>query len=110
MAKRKQSEAQLENLKLGTPFTAENARSAAAKAAEARKKYRPLKEIARDALPEEEWAAILSAIKERALDGDIRAAEFLRDTSGEKPKEEVEMNAGIKFAFESIEDWDELSG
>lgn len=111
MAKKKMTEAQLANLEKGKGFRdTETARKANAKSHKAKRVYKHLQEIIRDSTSEDEWLEILSAIKERAKYGDIRAAEFIRDSAGDKPKEQVEMNAGVKFAFESIEDWNELSG
>jgi hypothetical protein len=35
---------------------------------------------------------IIKAMIGKAKKGDVRAAEFVRDTSGQKPKEEIEVN------------------
>jgi hypothetical protein len=32
---------------------------------------------------------------ERALAGDVKAAQFLRDTAGEKPADTVDLNANV---------------
>ena len=37
--------------------------------------------------------AIALSVLRKALDGDIRAAEFIRDTSGQKPSDRVEVSA-----------------
>nr|DAS93912.1 MAG TPA: hypothetical protein [Caudoviricetes sp.] len=50
------------------------------------------------------------AIFERALNGDTKAFEVIRDTIGEKPKEQIE-NTNIEMSYEDyikkIEDTDE---
>lgn len=89
MAKRKQSQAQLDNLTKGHRFDEETARRANKKSHEAKKIYRPLKDIVAECLDEETVRAIMAALTERALKGDVRAWETLRDSSGQKPKEEV---------------------
>jgi hypothetical protein len=89
MAKRKQSEAQLENLKKGHRFDEETARRAQEKSTAAKKIYRPLKEIVAECLDEESVRQIMAALMQKAMDGDVRAWESLRDSSGQKPKEEV---------------------
>ena len=43
----------------------------------------------------------------QALDGDVRAAEFVRDTSGQKPVQQMEVSANAKeasAAFKSLLD------
>lgn len=37
--------------------------------------------------------AIALSVLRKALDGDVRAAEFIRDTSGQKPSDRVEVSA-----------------
>jgi hypothetical protein len=41
--------------------------------------------------------AVLAAITQKALKGDIFAVTFLRDTIGEKPKDKVEHSGGVVF-------------
>ena len=89
MPKRKQSQAQLDNLKKGTPFCAESARRAANIKHENEKKYRPLKDIVAECLDEESVRQIMAALMQKAMEGDVRAWETLRDSSGQKPKDEV---------------------
>lgn len=91
MGKRKQSEAQLANLGKGKRFTEENATINAKKAAEARKAYRPLKEIIRERVTPEEWDKMVLAMMEKAQRGDAKAFELLRDSVGEKPTEKMEL-------------------
>lgn len=89
MPKKKMSPASLENLKKGTPFSADTARIAQEKSVVAKKVYRPLKDIVNECLDEETVRQIMIALKERALSGDVRAWESLRDSAGQKPREEV---------------------
>jgi hypothetical protein len=47
------------------------------------------------------------AVLTQALDGDVRAAEFVRDTSGQKPVQQMEVSANAKeasAAFKSLLD------
>ena len=48
--------------------------------------------------------AITKTMIQKALKGDIRAAEFVRDTSGQKPTETVEVLAADYSALEKIRD------
>lgn len=88
MPKRKQSQAQLDNLSKSR-FDSETARRANKKSQEAKKIYRPLKEIVAECLDEESVRQIMAALMQKAMEGDVRAWETLRDSSGQKPKEEV---------------------
>jgi hypothetical protein len=38
--------------------------------------------------------AVIAGLVKRAISGDVRAAEFIRDTIGEKPIQEVAVNSG----------------
>ena len=89
MARRKQTQSQLDNLKKGKPFCEESARKAAILKHEKEKIYRPLKEIVAECLDEDTVRQIMAALTQRAKDGDVRAWESLRDSSGQKPKDEV---------------------
>jgi len=91
MGKRNQSESQLANLEKGTRFHGEIARRAQEKSTEAKKKYRPLKEIAKEKLDEDTWNEILASMIEKARHGDPKAFELLRDTIGEKPSDRLEL-------------------
>ena len=93
MAKKNMSEKSLNNLKKGesTRFCGDGAVIAQAKSVEARKKYRPLREIAKEKLDEETWNKLLAAMIERAGRGDPKAFELLRDTIGEKPTDKLEL-------------------
>ena len=42
------------------------------------------------------------AIARKALAGDVEAARFLRDTSGEKPNDRVEVSADVAEASKDI--------
>lgn len=109
MAKRKMNQASLDNLQSGHPFNEETARIAGQKSQEAQKKYRPLKEIVNECLDEDTVRQIMAALTQRAKDGDVRAWESLRDSSGQKPKEEVLMDNTVRLFFDDPEA-EEFSG
>lgn len=100
MPKRKVSQSQLDNLKKGHPFNEETARKAGRKSAEAQKIYRPIKDIFKEGLDEETVKKIFEALTQKAMDGDVRAWETLRDSSGQKPKEEVQMDNMVRLFFD----------
>lgn len=103
MAKKNMSDKSLANLSKSR-FDSDTARIANAKSHEAKKAYKPFKDVLKDLMPPEEWAEIAAALKDKAKDGDVRAAEFLRDTLGEKPKEEHKIETdGIVFSFDGVD-------
>lgn len=78
----------IQNLKRGNPehaFTVRNASEMAQRAAEARRQYRAIREVARELLTEEVMTAIIQALIEQAEAGNVRAFEVLRDTVDGKP-------------------------
>lgn len=111
MPKRKVSENSLENLKKGTPFTAdcvEVAREAQKKSVESRKNNKTLAELMKIALslPNEDTGeinnvAITKAMINKAIKGDVSAYQTIRDTIGEKPtdKQEISGNVGVQKIF-----------
>ena len=108
MPKRKQSQAQLDNLSKSR-FDFETARRANLKSQEAKKIYRPLKEIVAECLDEESVRQIMAALMQKAMEGDVRAWETLRDSSGQKPKEEVQMDNTVRLYFDDP-DAEDFSG
>lgn len=46
--------------------------------------------------------AIAMTMLKKAIDGDVRAAEFVRDTSGQKPSASVEVSTSSREAAESF--------
>ena len=46
--------------------------------------------------------AIMLAQIQKAVKGDTRAAEFIRDSSGNKPKEGIELSGGINNPFAGL--------
>lgn len=67
-------------------------RESARKAGIASGKARSLKKIALEMLAAGAGDEIIKAMIAKAKRGDVRAAEFVRDTSGQKPKEAIEVN------------------
>lgn len=46
--------------------------------------------------------AIMLAQIQKAVKGDTRAAEFVRDSSGNKPKDEVQLSGGVNNPFAGL--------
>lgn len=104
-----------ENLKPVTKRTKNEAREISKKggirSGEVRRERKKLKEELLLLLSEGDNNRRMSlAIFERALNGDTKAFEVIRDTIGEKPKEQIE-NTNIEMSYEDyikkIEDTDE---
>lgn len=77
----------------------------------ARRKKKELKELLEMALSQEHFAeednytAITVALIRKALTGDVRAYEVIRDTLGQKPTEKYEMSTSdIKINIVGVED------
>lgn len=51
--------------------------------------------------------AILIAQVNKAMKGDTRAAEYVRDTMGQKPTDSVDMNMNVPVMFEGEDDLEE---
>lgn len=51
--------------------------------------------------------AILIAQVNKAMKGDTRAAEYVRDTMGQKPTDSVDMNMSVPVMFEGEDDLEE---
>ncbi len=51
--------------------------------------------------------AIMLAQIQKAMKGDTRAAEFVRDSSGNKPKDDVSMSVNLPVFFEGEDDLEE---
>lgn len=105
----------IENLKPVTKRSKEEAREISKKggirSGESRRERKKLKEELLLLLSEGDNNRKMSiAIFERALNGDTKAFEVIRDTIGEKPKEQIE-STNIEMSYEDyikkIEDTDE---
>lgn len=72
-------------------------------AGEARRKWATLREAFKDKMTDGDRVRIFNAMLEKAAAGDVRAAEFLRDTMGEKPVDRVEQQVNeITFRIEGV--------
>lgn len=85
----------------------ENGRKGGKKSAEVRKARKTLKEELLLLLSEGNTQSKISvAIIQQALEGNIKAFETIRDTIGEKPKEQVEQKSEIKVVMDSeLNEW-----
>ena len=101
-----------EGRKKGKPFNAETARKAGVRSQEVQREYKTFREGAKEQLTPDVMAKITAAILEKAMAGDVRAYEVIRDTMGEKPKETLEMSGAgqVRFTFGTPEEDDEYSG
>lgn len=71
--------------------TKEEQREIVTKGGIASGKVRSMKRIALELLEAGAGDEILQAMIRQAVRGNVRAAEFVRDTSGQKPKDEIEV-------------------
>ena len=102
MAKRKMSENSLKNLKPNTFNNCEIAKKAQKKSFESRKKNQTIAELLKMALtlPNPETGeinniAMVNAIINKAIKGDILAFQTIRDSIGEKPTNKQELLGDI---------------
>lgn len=78
-----------------------------------RRQYASFRDAFKAMMTDEDRQKIYDALITKAMSGDVRAAEFLRDTLGEKPVERVEQTVNeITFRIEGVseEEADEISG
>lgn len=104
MAKRKMSENSLKNLKPNTFNDCEIAKKAQAKSVAKRRENQTLAELLKIALllPNEDTGetnnvAITNALIRKAIGGDVKAFEVLRDTIGEKPTDKQEVTGNMNL-------------
>ena len=88
-------------------FTAEQAQKAgkkgAAVSAKVRAQYATFRESFKEQMTPDRMARIFTALAEKAENGDVQAAAFLRDTMGEKPTERVEQTVNeITFRVKGV--------
>ena len=63
-----------------------------------KRKWASLREAFKDRMTDGDRLRIFDAMLEKAAAGDVRAAEFIRDTMGEKPTDRIEQTAS-EFVF-----------
>ena len=88
-------------------------RKGAAASAVVRRQYATFRDAFKAMMTDEDRQKIYDALMTKAMSGDVRAAEFLRDTLGEKPVERVEQTVNeITFRIEGVDpaEADEISG
>lgn len=80
---------------------------------EAKRQYATFRDAFKAMMTDEDRQKIYDALMTKAMSGDVRAAEFLRDTLGEKPVERVEQTLNeITFRIEGVDpaEADAISG
>lgn len=78
-----------------------------------KRQYATFRDAFKAMMTDEDRQKIYDALMTKAMSGDVRAAEFLRDTLGEKPVERVEQTVNeITFRIEGVDpaEADEISG
>ena len=101
--------ANLENLKKGNPETqfrsgreaVENGRKGGIASGEARRERKLIKDRILERMGETDWDEMIDGLIERSKDS-VKDFEVLRDTIGEKPKEQIEadVNSVIKVTLD----------
>lgn len=61
------------------------------KSAEVRRSMKSFRQVFEEELDDEKLQKIFNAMYKRALNGDTRSAEFIRDTAGQKPVEKTQI-------------------
>jgi hypothetical protein len=110
---RGKSKEELAKISAGTRFNGRSAVEAGRKGNETRKNQRAWRDAFKERMTQERMEKIFDALCEKAECGDVQAASFLRDTMGEKPKEQIEQTINeIAFRIEGVseEDADAISG
>ena len=90
----------------------ETARNGGIKSGEAKREKKMLREYLEmilameDAEGEDRYTKITRALIDKAEDGDTKAFEVVRDTLGQKPKEQVEQKQEIKVVMDdTLNEW-----
>ncbi len=98
------------NTKVAREQRVANARKAGKVSARVKKERKTFKEELLMLLEEKDTQKNISvALVLKALDGDIKAFEVLRDTIGEKPTDKIDMNANLSYeeTLKKVADTDE---
>lgn len=94
--------ANTDNLKKGKRISEEVAREYQAKSAAARKRNNAERKLIKDRIlermSEDDWDEMIDGLISRAKD-DTKSYESLRDTIGEKPKEQISVDTPTKFVI-----------
>lgn len=69
------------------------------------KKKKEMKKLGFETEDIDNQMAVVFGVWEKALQGDVKAAEFLRNTLGEAPAEKLEVNASISDKVKEIENY-----
>ena len=102
--------AQLKNNNQPHTLTTEELRKGGIRSGESRRARKTLKEELLALLEQNDNQKNMTvSLLLKALDGDIKAFEVVRDTIGEKPTDKVEMNANVSYeeAIKKVADNDE---
>lgn len=90
----------------------EVARNGGIKSGESKREKKMLREYLetilsmKDDMGEDRYTKITKALIDKAEDGDTKAFEVVRDTLGQKPKEQVEQKQEIKVVMEdTLNEW-----
>lgn len=68
-----------------------------------KRKWASLREAFKERMTDGDRLRIFDAMLEKAAAGDVRAAEFIRDTMGEKPTDRIEQTVNeIAFRIEGV--------
>ena len=67
-----------------------------------RRRWNTLREAFRELLTDDDLILMFNALLSKAKEGDVRAAEFLRDTMGEKPTVSIETTEPTEITFRVI--------
>lgn len=98
------------NTKVAREQRVANARKAGKVSARVKKERKTFKEELLMLLEEKDTQKNISvALIVKALEGDIKAFEVLRDTIGEKPTDKIDMNANLSYeeTLKKVADTDE---
>ena len=91
----------MREISANTRFSGEEAvkagKKGAAVSATVRKQRAMFRESFKERMTQERMAKIFNALCEKAENGDVQAAAFLRDTMGEKPTDTMEISGGEPF-------------
>lgn len=64
-----------------------------------------LKKLGIDSENADNQMAVIIGVWQKAIQGDVKAAEFLRNTIGEAPAEKVELNASVSDKTKEIDNY-----
>lgn len=101
------NEQNLRPIKLSHEEAVKNGKKGGIKSAESRRAIKTFKQAFEEQLDDNKIKELIDAMYKRATNGDTKAFELIRDTMGQKPKENISVGVSYEDYIKKVSDEDE---